>query len=126
MAKEVTLEEVERAIETPPVKQRIREIAREAIKGIELGGKGVLEVVREIGKEMKRPESMDKLKGLSESLHKGMTSGDVSILDIGDVEAIRVGADTIISIPKGKEAYLIHRGVTGLSGTTIKKLEEVV
>ncbi len=126
MPEEITLEQVEKAIETPRVRQRVKEILAEAGEVAEVAGRGVLEVVHGIGKAITRPETMEKLKGLSESLHRGMRSGEISVMDIGDVEVVRLNRDLIVSMPKGRDVFLVHKGATGLTGTTIKKLEEII
>ena len=45
--------------------------------------------------------------------------------DIGDIEGIRIGDDVFITIPSGKQVYLITRG-RGIISTSAKKLSEIV
>jgi len=72
---------------------------------------------------------MDALSGLQEIANKIMESartGDVHIMDAGDVEVIKMGEDLIATLPKGKDVFFINRTKFPTGGTTIKRLSEAV
>ncbi|RLG44790.1 MAG: hypothetical protein DRN81_03640 [Thermoproteota archaeon] len=56
---------------------------------------------------------------------KALKGQDVAIVDVGDVEVVKVGSEFIVTLPKGKEVFLVHRG-SGLAPSTVKKLSDVI
>ncbi len=51
---------------------------------------------------------------------------DIEVVDVGDVEAVRVGNAVLVTLPKGKDEFLIIKGMGGLTAPKVKKLSEVV
>lgn len=69
----------------------------------------------------------EKKKSIQQKLMKfveKVKEGDVAIIDAGDVEVVKVGNEYIITMPKGKEVFLVHKG-SGLTPSVVKKLDEV-
>jgi hypothetical protein len=62
---------------------------------------------------------------LSESFKKITGAlGGIEAVDIGDIEIIKIGHDIIVSLPHGKDTFLVHRIPFGKS--EVSKLSEVV
>lgn len=75
-------------------------------------------------------EVKERIKEVAEVL-KGLAAkasaekADVEIMDVGDVELVRIGQrDFIISMPAGKNIYFLE-AAKGLMETKLEKLHEV-
>lgn len=57
--------------------------------------------------------------------YKRSKSGDVEILDVGDVEAVRFKGGIVVGMPKERDTLFIKLG-SFVKPATIEKLESVV
>jgi hypothetical protein len=70
-------------------------------------------------------DSITSLREIAEKI-KSTSSSDIDIVDVGDVEVIKVGEDILASLPKGKDVWFINRSKFPTMPIDIKKLSEVV
>jgi len=68
-----------------------------------------------------RPVTVPEVK--AECVKTLVSSGEA--FDIGDIEGIKIGEDIVITLPSGKEIYLITKG-RGVIPTTAKKLGQII
>lgn len=71
--------------------------------------------------EVRPPAIRPELEAECEKI--AISSGEV--FDIGDIEGIRIGDDIVITLPKGKDVYLITKG-RGMIASSVKKLKDIV
>jgi hypothetical protein len=70
-------------------------------------------------------EAVSKLKGIAEAI-KSAKSDEVTVMDVGDVEVIKMDGDIIATLPKGKDVYFISKGKFPISTTTVRKLSDTI
>jgi len=69
-------------------------------------------------------EKSDFVKKIGEFV-RALRGREIAVVDVGDVEVVKVGSEFIVTLPKGKDVFLVHKGI-GLAPTTVKKLSETL
>jgi len=69
--------------------------------------------------------NIKKFTELIKEVSSKFKSGDIEAIDLGDIELIKIGRDILVSIPKGKDIFMIHKSI-GLAPVKVEKLEGIV
>lgn len=73
---------------------------------------------------MPNGDAVTGLQGIANTIKQSAGSGNIDVIDAGDVEIVRMGEDLIATLPKGKDVFFINRTKFPTGGTDIKQISK--